>query len=575
VRASPPALRPARAAAIVAALFAATTCERATTAPAEDSLDPYTDISGEWAVNIFPRAVGELNPPYAFGSIFLSGGPDTLTGPAYLDGDSALAAASSITCLKNGALLDCTLGSYRLTGGVYRGWYVTLHGDMHGGSTSGVWYAYGAASPARLFVGPGTRTIVAGAPLEILARVTDANGFLLGRPLAVATSDQAVASVTTRRQRVVVTGDPAHPGTATITVRAGDLSADVAVRNAGLVRFTAVSAGGVHTCATTSAGPAFCWGSDYAGQRGDSTFEASFVPSGVRADVVWSAVSARSGRTCGLTSAGAVWCWGQASGVLPEPVLGGPTFAAVSAGESHTCALTPAGAAWCWGYNVFGQTGLGNLDEVGSPFPVVGGLTFTAISAGMVHTCAIAADSTGWCWGDNRSGELGTGSLLTTGVTAPIRVVDSLRLTAVTTGMEYTCALAADSTAWCWGANDRGQLGTGDSTASPGPVPVAGGLRFTAISTGRSATCAVAADGSAWCWGWFFSDADGSGSGSATPTPVGGGVRFASVSAGETHACGIATDGVLWCWGYDGSGQLGDGATGRTRPTPVRVAGQP
>lgn len=34
----------------------------------------------------------------------------------------------------------------------------------------------------------------------------------------------------------------------------------------------------------------------------------------------------------------------------------------------------------------------------------------------------------------------------------------------VATGAYHTCATQADQSAWCWGYNDKGQLGLGDTT---------------------------------------------------------------------------------------------------------------
>jgi alpha-tubulin suppressor-like RCC1 family protein len=53
-----------------------------------------------------------------------------------------------------------------------------------------------------------------------------------------------------------------------------------------------------------------------------------------------------------------------------------------------------------------------------------------------------------------------------------------VKFRAVTTGLAYTCGLAIDGAAWCWGSNGSGQLGTGTLTQSLVPVAVSGGLTF-------------------------------------------------------------------------------------------------
>jgi len=39
--------------------------------------------------------------------------------------------------------------------------------------------------------------------------------------------------------------------------------------------------------------------------------------------------------------------------------------------------------------------------------------------------------------------------------------VPAFRLTAIDAGSFHTCGVAPDARAWCWGLNDRGQLGDG------------------------------------------------------------------------------------------------------------------
>src|SRR2546425_2282336 len=39
--------------------------------------------------------------------------------------------------------------------------------------------------------------------------------------------------------------------------------------------------------------------------------------------------------------------------------------------------------------------------------PVMGGLKFLTVSTGAFHTCGLAADSTAFCWGLNDHGQLG------------------------------------------------------------------------------------------------------------------------------------------------------------------------
>src|SRR5690606_9509075 len=93
---------------------------------------------------------------------------------------------------------------------------------------------------------------------------------------------------------------------------------------------------------------------------------------------------------------------------------------------------------------------------------VVGSAAFFQIAAGQAHTCGLTFDGTAWCWGTNIQGRLGTIDP-NPQVTAPSKVNTTLRfvqLAAHSTAIS-TCGLTADGKAWCWGWNGSGQLGDG------------------------------------------------------------------------------------------------------------------
>ena len=91
---------------------------------------------------------------------------------------------------------------------------------------------------------------------------------------------------------------------------------------------------------------------------------------------------------------------------------------------------------------------------------------------------------------------------------------------AVAAGAAHSCAIVADGTVWCWGANDDGQLGDGDTASTPTPTPVAGLTEARQLGAGAAHTCALRADGGVWCWGGDFAGQLGDGVDLRRLTPV-------------------------------------------------------
>src|SRR5204863_383704 len=107
--------------------------------------------------------------------------------------------------------------------------------------------------------------------------------------------------------------------------------------------------------------------------------------------------------------------------------------------------------------------------------------------AGSTHSCAVLANGTAKCWGANISGELGDGT--TAEAHTPVVVSGLTNAVAISVGWMYSCALLADGTAKCWGFNQLGQLGDGTTSDAHTPVVVSGfnaGTNAVAITAGSS-----------------------------------------------------------------------------------------
>jgi alpha-tubulin suppressor-like RCC1 family protein len=308
------------------------------------------------------------------------------------------------------------------------------------------------------------------------------------------------------------------------------------------VKFTLARGGAGQSCGITAAGQSYCWG----GLGGfDYTFWSYLTPVPFPSTGTFQVMSSGVHHTCALDLQSQAWCWGanyemelgtgfsfdsiEATDV-PQAVAGGGTFNGLSAGNLHTCALNEAGQAFCWGDAASGQLGVGPVTAdadacvfliycLGTPTPVRGNLAFSALSAGGAHTCAITAGVL-YCWGADDVGQLGTAgtdtcpsdAVVTTSgfpcALAPVPVAfpfpsGAQTIVSVTSGRTHSCALTEAGRVYCWGSNDRGQLGIGrhgGSVARPAPV-VGGPAVVRTIAAGWDFTCAIGSDDDAWCWG--------------------------------------------------------------------------
>ena len=280
----------------------------------------------------------------------------------------------------------------------------------------------------------------------------------------------------------------------------------------------------------------------------------------------------------------------------PEVISGASGLTAISAGGDHLLAQNSSGGLVAWGDNTFGQLGNGSTFNALSA-QLVRGFTLLplstpmtapitgAIAAGLsttegYHTLALRSDGTVWAWGENQCGQLGN-SIARISPTdhplslVPVQVMGISNMVAVAVGDSHSVSLKNDGTVWCWGMNDKGQLGDGTTIqrSRPSQVPNLNGI--VAIAATDNYTLALKNDGTVWGWGYNGSGQLGDSS-SATerhvPVQATGLTGVVSISAGFAHAAAVKSDGTAWCWGANGNGQLGDGTT-TGRNYPVQVVG--
>jgi len=237
------------------------------------------------------------------------------------------------------------------------------------------------------------------------------------------------------------------------------------------------------------------------------------------------------------------------------------------------------------------QLGNNSVNATFNGFPPTGfyqiaAVTYSAIDAGTHHTCGIAVDSSAFCWGMNDRGQLGSdfGFDFPTGCPnvcslSPIRVSGDLRFVSIVAGGLHTCGLTRLGAAYCWGDNGYGQvLGDGSSSVSlsTSPQPVAASISFITLSAGGHHTCGITISGKAYCWGWNQDGQLGDNSTASTRqvVEVAGGLVFTAISAGDRHTCGVTQGGAAYCWGWNVDGQLGIG-TQQSDSVPSAIGGIP
>jgi hypothetical protein len=157
--------------------------------------------------------------------------------------------------------------------------------------------------------------------------------------------------------------------------------------------------------------------------------------------------------------------------------------------DFSACRLGSTGSVRCWGGNISGQLGTGDSANVlggSESLPVVLDLASDTVDVrmGFQHLCALSNVGDVRCLGTGFNGANGVGTGEDVGddpnetpptpidLPAPARLIGSAGYA--------NCAWLDNRQLWCWGDNDEGQLGQGDtlsigdnepvSTGSPVPI---------------------------------------------------------------------------------------------------------
>jgi alpha-tubulin suppressor-like RCC1 family protein len=325
---------------------------------------------------------------------------------------------------------------------------------------------------------------------------------------------------------------------------------------------TSLTAGEDYTCLVDQ-GEALCWGANYHGQS-----LGSLELNGTDTDKVLSptptntpgvgilSIEAHTGHTCAINNKQHLYCWGfnwpTANGVMESSfnetvtptkyTLGTTdTVRRVSVGALHQCAESGRGDLWCFGNGFFGAIGHGKQPLNYVPPQVLPGFSvnFRQVEAGGMDTnkggssasffddfsCAIDSSGVAKCWGSDFRGSLGNGPPEAAENTPQLVQELGGDVVDLALGGGHACAIESGNL-YCWGNNQWGQLGIGDTTdrlvATRVPFP-----------------------------------------NSSSP--------LQNVEAGYFHTCAQLRNNDLYCWGRNSNGQIGVGSRKTKFTTPQRV----
>jgi alpha-tubulin suppressor-like RCC1 family protein len=132
---------------------------------------------------------------------------------------------------------------------------------------------------------------------------------------------------------------------------------------------------------------------------------------------------------------------------------------------ASSCAIVADGSVKCW---TLGSSSVQLIPGLTGP------ATAIADHSTASEVCVVVTDGSVECAGDNAFGRLGDGTTTSSGTFVKVKNLPAPAL-GVAVGVHFACAALTNQEAWCWGANDQGQLGLG-TTGLPRPTPVKVGL---------------------------------------------------------------------------------------------------
>jgi len=284
------------------------------------------------------------------------------------------------------------------------------------------------------------------------------------------------------------------------------------------------------------------------------------------------------------------------------------------------CALFSDRTVKCWGTHTSGELANGAGSAIGDTWGEEDGFIPTtnfgtglkiqttanlihndyrsAISMNSESSCFILDDNSLKCFGENALGELGLGDttdrggdISTSGDNlSAVSLGGGRTAQKVVVGWDDVCVLLDNGDVKCWGRNQYGQHGQGDTSqrghngaTTPDlitAIDLGTNLKAKDVAVGRYHVCAIiddqggsdTYDDTIKCWGSGGSgklglgyetgnigDAAGEMGDNLSFVPMPTGKTPEKIYAGEEHTCVLFSDNTSACWGANTDGQLGYG----------------
>lgn len=292
-----------------------------------------------------------------------------------------------------------------------------------------------------------------------------------------------------------------------------------------------------------------------------------------------------------------------------EPEVIPPYITSIESSAYTNCILTRDGVFKCWGYRGAYNfaNGLNDDDENeyisddpeekadGIPASQLGDMTVLHAETNEYFGCALYENKSVKCWGNNDYVGLDDPANDTSGYTGDIpeelgnnlpviNFGDGLTVKQLSLGNAHACVILNNDRLKCWGSNDYGQAGLGDTeTRGDDANEMGDALSYVDLGTdenqepytakqvmaGYGLTCAVLNNDQIKCWGdnssaqLGYGDIENRGD---DADEMGNNLPFVDLGSQRTvkkvfayyaHTCAILDNDALKCWGDNSYGQIG------------------